>query len=86
MQGTRLPDDKIPLNPGEYALFHRQNGDEAWLCNPPNGAGPGSLEQHVVAVHEDGTISVTPSIQFNKNHPELPQWHGHLIKGSWLEC
>ena len=44
----------------------------------------GSLEGHNVVEHEDGTITVSPSILHTE--PNVGQWHGFLEKGVWREC
>jgi hypothetical protein len=59
--------------------------DEWWLYLP--GCGVGRLTNHDVEEHEDGTISVTPSILVTgHNHGEQSQRHGYLTKGVWNEC
>jgi hypothetical protein len=41
------------------------------------------VEKSSIIEHEDGTISVTPSILVT-NH--LGSWHGYLTQGIWKEC
>lgn len=85
-QGTRVEDDKLPKNPGEYSLIHFQNGEEMWMGHPPKeGMRPGTFIKNSVIIHEDETITVEPLITYNANYPELPQWRGHLIRGVWVE-
>lgn len=51
-----------------------------WVGVTPNGLHC-SLARHDVVEHEDGTISVTPSILVNRGH--LDSWHGYLTRGVW---
>lgn len=53
-----------------------------WFCTTPNGLF-GSLGKHSVIEHEDGTITVNPSILVSQGNI---QWHGHLERGIWREC
>lgn len=56
-----------------------------WECCAPDGSS-GRLDPtiHTVIEHEDGTITVTPSIDFSKRKPG--GWHGHLVRGDgWME-
>lgn len=49
----------------------------------PNGS-VGDLSGHEVTEHDDGTITVSPSILINQ--PPDKQWHGYLERGVWREC
>lgn len=52
-----------------------------WVCCSPNGHG-GSLANHDITEHEDGTITVSPSILIRDSKGnEL--WHGFLERGVW---
>lgn len=79
MQGTRkyMTLDDTGLKPGEYGK-HPVNGD--WYCRTPNG-WTGNLKGHTVTEHEDGTITVSPSILVRDDIEEL--WHGYLERGIW---
>lgn len=80
MQGTRVSDDHEGLlKPGEYGKV----GDVWYACSP-NGLHAG-LALHKVIEHEDGTITVSPSIWVRTGH-EGKSWHGYLEKGIWREC
>lgn len=60
-------------------LSYGQDQDGVWWCRPPD-CHSGMLTDHEVAAHEDGTITVSPSI-------DLPGiWHGYLRRGVWTEC
>jgi hypothetical protein len=90
LQGRRIecppPNEEFdhPLpdySPGDYWL------DESlgyWMICPPNG-GVGSLMNHQVTVHDDGTISVSPSIFLDGIHSSEHTWHGYLKNGIWTE-
>jgi hypothetical protein len=57
--------------------------DGTWFASTPNGHGA-ALARHDITEHEDGTISVTPSILVSNNDGQL--WHGYLTRGVWNEC
>ena len=65
----------------EYGRDPRNN--DWYACAP--GEHMGSLAAHVVTEHEDGTITVRPSILITAGK-NLPLWHGHLERGIWREC
>lgn len=57
-----------------------------WYINFPTADGNGllgNLANHTIEEHEDGTISVSPSI-LTTGHND--QRHGYLTKGTWNEC
>lgn len=95
MQGCRLPDVPIvgwtgtsvpDLQPGEY---HRL-GKTLWMMKAPNGE-EGAIDQtkHTVVEHEDGTITVSPSILIYPHRTidgHTPGWHGYLERGIWITC
>lgn len=66
-------------NPGDYAL----GPDGHWHGVTPNGHGC-NLALHEVIEHDDGTITVAPSIKVSRGEREL--WHGFLERGVWREC
>lgn len=81
MQGKRLStqgDGKFPddIQPGDYWLG--ANG-VWWICAPSNEIG--HISQHKVTEHEDGTITVSPSILITGGRA----WHGMLEHGVWRE-
>lgn len=80
MQGTRKDcdaDGYLWLGPGEYGKDKRG----AWMARAPRGH-LGDLSNHDVTEHEDGTITVSPSIQITDGDG---QWHGYLERGVWRE-
>ena len=64
------------LKPGEYGKWT----DGTWYGCTPSGACC-NLCAHQVIEHEDGTITVSPSIGIGKN-PNY-KWHGYLEHGIW---
>ena len=90
MNGQRLPDGtdwSSALPHGSYWKLGKN-----WFAITPNGEF-GCLSKHQVTEHEDGTITVGPSIlvhphQF-KDGDEVkssPGWHGFLERGVWRSC
>lgn len=80
MQGRRVEWTTQILAPGEYAKLP----DGTWHADTPNGLGA-NLSQHHVVEHEDGTITVSPSIlvEGRRNPSEKRLWHGFLERGVW---
>lgn len=81
MQGKRhdYDDNSIP-NPGEYG----RDMAGQWYCVPPTEPELiGNLSRHSVTEHEDGSITVSPSILIT--HWSGRRWHGYLEHGVWRE-
>jgi hypothetical protein len=78
MIGRRVLDDG-PFAPGDYGQV---NG--VWHARGPRGH-LASLEEHEVTEHEDGTISVTPSLLLVGEDNEIV-WHGWLERGVWRDA
>lgn len=79
MQGKRIDASDNPrFAPGEYGTL--SNG--VWHACTPNGH-LGSLANHEVIEHEDGTITASPSILVSDENG--PLWHGYLERGVWRE-
>lgn len=77
MKGRRV----YPNEAGELRLAEGDYGrhpDLGWMARPP-GCSMGSLEDHQVTEHEDGTITVSPSIAGEG-------YHGYLERGVWRSC
>lgn len=89
MKGRRLPDGVDVFEPGDYARL----SDGAWHARTPKGP-QANLANHTVTEHEDGTITVSPSILISlprtRNGVEVGGdrvlWHGYLERGVWREC
>jgi hypothetical protein len=76
-QGRRHDVQLHEMEPGDYG---RDTG--TWCCQAPNGYG-GNLSQHEITEHDDGTITVSPSILIRR--PPEGEWHGYLEHGVWRE-
>lgn len=83
LQGRRVPDAQ------HWYGDHRQDGDYGrvqsdgtwiWYACTPNGH-MGNLAAHQVTEHEDGSITVSPSILILVG-PHVV-WHGYLEHGVW---
>jgi hypothetical protein len=69
--------------PGDYW----RDDVRGWSVETPNGLRAG-LANHEVVEHEDGTISVSPSILCEGAlgaDPTKVTWHGYLKHGVWRE-
>ena len=87
MTGQRLPDGYHGQPP--VGSYWRDEGVD-WTCCTPNGR-IGSLRGHEVTEHEDGTITVMPSIlvyarPMHGDPVARPGFHGFLERGVWREC
>lgn len=86
MKGTRLADVaagewRTPI-PGSYWREPEPNGEPGWCCaTPSDPILSGSLRNHTVVEHDDGTITVEPSILIHRGTGE--RWHGFLRAGIW---
>jgi hypothetical protein len=85
MQGKRMYPEKQGRRvflPGEYGMM----SGRWYACTPAGHLG--DLSNHDVAEHEDGTITVSPSILvtgFDDEKQEKTIWHGYLERGIWRE-
>jgi hypothetical protein len=82
IQGTRIASGKLrdfEGHPGAYG----QVGD-GWLVTLPTGELCSMNAGHTIVEHEDGTITVAPSILMPANRGCY--WHGYLERGVWREC
>lgn len=96
-QGRRLPDRHpaapATARPGHYwrvpVLGQDGMSYYGWRAITPIGL-VANLDSHEVTEHEDGTITVSPSIRVTT--PRLPDglpdesWHGFLERGVWREA
>lgn len=81
MTGQRVEWQDGLLKPGEYA----KHPTAGWHACTPNGH-LGNLSAHDVTEHEDGTITVSPSILVSEAPGGRQLWHGYLERGVWREC
>lgn len=85
MQGRRIYPTRTDEKGREW--FRPESGDYyrddrgVWSGVTPNGLH-GNLANHEVVEHEDGTITVSPSILVD-NGTGGQQWHGYLERGVW---
>ncbi len=101
MKGRRIyPDEngwlRQAFDPGDYGCakpLRMADGSPLgaewpsyWQLMAPNGHSC-SLDPkiHTVVEHEDGSITVSPSIRF-LNQGGLDWWHGFLERGVWREA
>lgn len=87
--------DKSPheYEPGDYGLYRpypEEPDSGLWFCRCPCVENlSGNLTNHVIEVHDDGTITVSPSILVRKRqgYPDGSlkdlTWHGFLQNGVW---
>lgn len=80
-QGTRVDKSPHKLEPGEYSYFFSEG---CWYAATPDGK-LANLKKHDVTEHDDGTITVSPSILCSGGSSE-GSWHGFLKEGVWEEC
>lgn len=80
VQGTRITSGKLAdfQTPGAYG----QVGG-GWLVCLPTGELCSMNAGHDITEHEDGTITVSPSILMRADRGT--PWHGWLEKGIWRE-
>lgn len=69
------------MEPGDYGFAHYGGTTSMWCCRAPNGMG-GNLNGHTITEHEDGTITVEPSILVTRGQTE-ERYHGFLRRGVW---
>ena len=88
MQGRRIyyntTDDILGFANGDYGFDPKTN---TWFARAPIGH-LSDLSNHDVVEHEDGTITVSPSILvsgYDEDKKEKTVWHGYLERGIWRE-
>lgn len=81
LRGRRLADTqpfRVVFEPGDY-LHDPRTG--SWWALPPQGQVL-CLDDHIIQVHDDGTITVKPEVK--ALGVTKPGWIGRLVKGVWL--
>lgn len=88
MNGRRVylnENGELVMAPGDYG----KHSNGIWFARCPDPEiSMGSLEAHEVVEHEDGTITVQPSILISYDYGDPPvqkRWHGFLERGVWRE-
>lgn len=75
--------------PGAYGRFVNGTAGEMWAGKTPNGH-IAILGRHDVTEHDDGTITVSPSILVQTSRDRgvtmIELWHGFLERGVWRSC
>jgi len=91
MREDKTQGKRIYVNdPNEFWLAKGEYGREPetgiWYANSPNGH-VGNLSNHTVTEHDDGTITVSPSILISTTVGGVKKevWHGYLEHGVWRE-
>jgi len=69
--------------PGCYWIGRHVEGKPEWWIVDPAGH-VGRVGKHEVTEHEDGTITVSPSI-LSTTADHGHDWHGYLERGVWRE-
>jgi hypothetical protein len=83
MIGRRVRDlEPHQFEPGDFGRWEAGGG---WYACTPNDL-TANLTAHQVIEHEDGTITVSPSIEVGRLRPERGYWHGFLERGVWRSC
>lgn len=97
LQGRRLADGEMTMEPGDYSKIEAYSGDEFvcimwWMKSPIGGPifqiGPKPIGGgYEVEENEDGTITVQPH-EGNSNSilvswPNGKSWHGYIYNGEW---
>lgn len=65
--------------------------DTVWGFYSPDGNGMGTLMQHTVREHDDGSISILPgdgssNSVLHQGGASGKVWHGYVYEGEWREC
>lgn len=75
--------DGSPIPEEERGKWYNQ---PYWMACTPNGH-VGNLSRHDITEHEDGTITVSPSIlvstSYDGGKTTVELWHGYLERGVW---
>lgn len=71
------------LKPGDYSRWAEDDNNWYACCPGPDDL-TANLSSHTVTEHENGTITVSPSILVKGGQGK--QWHGWLERGQWREA
>jgi hypothetical protein len=96
MQGTRVDtvEDVLHGEPGAYHLNDERTvlwvqlptGSMGRLDVQEGGAGSEDPPVWGIEVHEDNTVTVTPSIEQHEVPGHATYWHGFLQRGQWVSA
>jgi hypothetical protein len=82
LRGRRRDVSVDLMEPGDYGRARPDSKSSLWFCCTPSG-DHGNLALHKVVEHEDGTITVTPSIRVAAG--DVERWRGYLERGVWRQ-
>jgi hypothetical protein len=86
--GTRVygkaPHELLAGEYGRWDLKTDGGGDGNFYAVPPETDLTANLASHTLIEHENGAITVTPSILVQRGRGE--SWHGYLTNGEWKKC
>jgi hypothetical protein len=92
MIGRRIPDGEFlerygasELQDGDYGFIENEHGDDGrvlWAMLPGGSGAFRNDGRWTVEEHDDGTVTVSPSIWHDKPHG----WHGFLRAGEWQKA
>lgn len=87
-QALRLPTPEearqFPTGLDMSRICYWKDRDGRWFMYLPRG-GVGDITNHQVTEHEDGTITVSPSILLTSTRKDRRR-HGFLKRGVWEPC
>lgn len=74
-------DGHLRLKEGEYGF----DPSVGYWCIRPPGCHAGGVPKHTVTEHEDGTVTMAPSIVLYDadEKGDAVIWHGYLERGNW---
>ena len=81
MNATRTTKSPYQLLPGEFCQMEFDEG-KVYFARCPSGL-LANLSRHAITEHDDGSITVAPSILVRDGDSE---WHGFLERGTWRQC
>ena len=86
VEALRIEASQIATIPDETIAYWKDgDSSRAWWIYLP-GCGAGNLPNHKIEEHEDGTITVSPSIRMTGHKDGKPmERHGFLVRGRWHE-
>lgn len=80
MKGIRVETRELTDTKGAYM----KDDKGMWWAHCPTNNFIGNLGGHEIVEHDDGTITVSPSILVTEGKGE--QYHGYLRAGEWTDA
>ncbi len=86
MRAVRVYPNKngLMVFPPDLVCFGKDLEGRWWFKHP--GTSGAMITKHNVVEHEDGTITVSPSILTTKHWTSGGSVHGFLERGIWRDC